>query len=155
MARGPAPVLATGEKKEDTTVGLSTNEARNNFSETLNRVRFRKERFALTRRGKVLAIMVPADKHTLPLVTVNITSVNARDSLSEIVNRVHYSRETIGIGRHGATTAVVMSPEDYHEVRSTQLSQEEGVEWSTFKEEHANRPTSRRKAELRKPPKPS
>jgi prevent-host-death family protein len=128
-----APAIE-GEKETD--VGLSTNDIRNNFSETLSRIAYGKARIALTRRGKVLALFLPAEKSILPYVTASVPSTNARDNFSEILNRVHYGNEVIGIHRRAATVAIVISPEEYQRASAlAQHTEEETVDWSAISDD--------------------
>lgn len=46
-------------------VKVSTVEARDNFSEIINRAAYGKERIILTRRGKDLAVVIPIEDLTL------------------------------------------------------------------------------------------
>jgi prevent-host-death family protein len=122
---------ASGGKKEFD-VGLSTNEIRNNFSETLSRIAYGKARIALTRRGKVLAFFLPAEQAIVARITAKVASTDARDNLSEVLNRVHYGKEVIGIERHDTTVAVVISPDAYNGVISQQLDKEQTTSWSAI-----------------------
>jgi len=64
---------------------VSTAEARNEFSEILNRASFGKERIVLTRRGKDLAAVVPMeDLELLERLEDRIDLEDARAALMEV-----------------------------------------------------------------------
>lgn len=64
---------------------VSTAEARNEFSEILNRASFGKERIVLTRRGKDLAAVVPMeDLELLERLEDRIDLEDARVALVEV-----------------------------------------------------------------------
>lgn len=64
---------------------VSTAEARNEFSEILNRASFGKERIVLTRRGKDLAAVVPMeDLELLERLEDRIDLEDARAALAEV-----------------------------------------------------------------------
>jgi prevent-host-death family protein len=64
---------------------ISTAEARNEFSEILNRASFGKERIVLTRRGKDLAAVVPMeDLELLERLEDRIDLEDARAALVEV-----------------------------------------------------------------------
>lgn len=64
---------------------LSAAEARNEFSEILNRASFGKERIVLTRRGKDLAAIVPIeDLELLERLEDRIDLEDARAALAEV-----------------------------------------------------------------------
>ena len=64
---------------------LSAAEARNEFSEILNRAAFGKERIVLTRRGKDLAAIVPIeDLELLERLEDRIDLEDARAALAEV-----------------------------------------------------------------------
>jgi len=64
---------------------VSAAEARNEFSEILNRASFGKERIVLTRRGKDLAALVPIeDLELLERLEDRIDLEDARAALAEV-----------------------------------------------------------------------
>jgi prevent-host-death family protein len=64
---------------------VSAAEARNEFSEILNRTSFGKERIVLTRRGKDLAALVPMeDLELLERLEDRIDLEDARAALAEV-----------------------------------------------------------------------
>lgn len=64
---------------------VSVAEARNDFSEILNRASFGKERIVLTRRGKDLAALVPIeDLELLERLEDRIDLEDARAALAEV-----------------------------------------------------------------------
>lgn len=64
---------------------ISAAEARNEFSEILNRASFGKERIVLTRRGKDLAAIVPIeDLELLERLEDRIDLEDARAALAEV-----------------------------------------------------------------------
>jgi antitoxin (DNA-binding transcriptional repressor) of toxin-antitoxin stability system len=103
-------------REKEHSMEYSTNEIRGTFAETLHRVRYGKERIALTRRGKVLALVLPVDDITSPHITGRTNSVDARDNISEVLNRVFFGKEVIGVERRGVTIAVMMSPVMFKEI---------------------------------------
>lgn len=63
---------------------ISTVEARNKFSNVVNRVAFGKERVILTRRGEELVALIPAeDVHLLEALENQIDLEDARAALKE------------------------------------------------------------------------
>jgi prevent-host-death family protein len=116
-----------GTKEFD--VGRSTKEIRDNFSDTLSKIAYGKVRVALTRRGKVMALLLPAEQSIASRVTSDIASTEARDNLSEVLNRVYYGKEIIGIQRHETTVAVVISPDEY-QPRSSNTRDDQIVDWA-------------------------
>lgn len=63
---------------------VSTVEARNKFSNIINRVAFGKERVILTRRGEKLVALIPAeDVHLLEAIENQIDLEDARAALKE------------------------------------------------------------------------
>jgi prevent-host-death family protein len=64
---------------------VTTAEARNEFSEIINRASFGKERIVLTRRGKELAAVVPMeDLELLERLEDRIDIEAAREALTEV-----------------------------------------------------------------------
>jgi prevent-host-death family protein len=63
---------------------ISTVEARNKFSNIINRVAFGKERLVLTRRGEELVALIPAeDVHLLEAIENQIDLEDAQAALKE------------------------------------------------------------------------
>lgn len=54
-------MATSGTPRKTTPRKLAASEARRDWADTLNRVIYRGERVALTRRGKVVAMIVPAE----------------------------------------------------------------------------------------------
>ena len=63
---------------------MSTVEARNNFSDLLNKVAFGKERTVLTRRGKELVAVIPIeDLYLLEKIEAQLNIEEARKAIKE------------------------------------------------------------------------
>lgn len=63
---------------------ISTVEARNKFSNIINRVAYGKERVVLTRRGEELVALIPAEEiHLLEALEIQIDLEDARAALKE------------------------------------------------------------------------
>lgn len=96
-------------------LGVTVDEARKEFSKVLGRVAYGKEWIPLTRRGKLIAIMVP--KSDVERVSVlaksdpsyRVTSVEARNNFSEVVSRAGYGTEPVIITLRGEVVACIVS----------------------------------------------
>lgn len=79
---------------------MTTGEARDKFSDLLNRTAFGKERVVLTRRGKGIAALVPLeDLHILEALEERIDLEDARLALAEPGPSVRWERmkEELGL----------------------------------------------------------
>jgi prevent-host-death family protein len=141
-------------------LGLSTVEARNNFSEVINHVAYAKERMALTRRGKTIAGIVPLTDLDRAGITVQkgsrheVSTADARDNFSDVVNRAAYGKERVSITRRGKIVAVVVPTADLE--RLVEISRipdgSKNLDWDTIVDD--NRRAVRGRA-LRKPRSPT
>jgi prevent-host-death family protein len=101
---------------------ITTVDARNNFSDVLNRAAYGKERILLTRRTKPIAAIVPAeDLQRLGAFAneIDVTTVEARNNFSEVVNRAAYGKERILLTRRGKTIAAIVPAEDFRRLTGT------------------------------------
>jgi len=75
---------------------VSTAEARNQFSEIINRAAYGKERVLLTRRGKAIVAMVPVeDVELLEALEDRLDIEEAREALAEAKEKGTVSWEKI------------------------------------------------------------
>lgn len=78
---------------------VSTVKARDQFAEIVNRVAYRKERIALTRRGKALVAIVPIDDvKLLEEIEDRLDLEEAREALAEAKEKGTTSWETLKAG---------------------------------------------------------
>jgi prevent-host-death family protein len=75
---------------------ISTVEARNKFSDIINRVAYGKERVILTRRGAEVVALIPAeDIHLLEALENQIDLEEARAALKEVKKKGTISLEAL------------------------------------------------------------
>ena len=66
-----------------TSITMSTNEAKEEFSELVNRVAHNKERIILTRRDKEIAALIPIEDFALLQSSLNKNDCTKRGALKE------------------------------------------------------------------------
>jgi prevent-host-death family protein len=104
-------------KKEPIGFGVTTNEAREHLSEIIGAASYGDEWIPLTRRGNLVAVIVPKRDiaHIANLEKLDkkykITTVEAREHFADVVNMAAYGSTPVVITRNGKMMACVVSVE--------------------------------------------